>query len=687
MVSWSSFGQARPPGGGGADAGSCWVVPVSSFAKHPSGGDSPPPQDGTAKERALRLAKLGLAVLADGRRSKDALRDLDEAVRVDPGCALAYYGRGSYYISQERYDDALAEMDKAIQHNELDAMARFSRGEIFRMQKRYKNALRDLDEAIRLDPLHETACRGRAEVHRAEGRFAEAIADLQRALDIEPSLHDLVEQRIEDIEEQIKDEQVKTLIENGVAHMQQGDDEAALKAFTDATKVKPDCAEAYSSLGTVSHKMGRLEEALGYHERARAIEPKYGGAYFGRAQVYHSQGLFQEALSDYQTALRMRPDMQWQIEPYMQDVQQKFQEKAATAEAELLAELAEEQEKEIRKQSKNRKKKQRQKAKKAEQKAKMESYETTAAAQQAGEHGEGTATAGETGQGVATAASGEGGPAGTLGGEHDGAPSPGAAGADGANSTNDTGSARGGSKGGSKKAKNKAAKKAAKNAAAAPSPAAAGVAGAQVTKKEKGGGGAPSLAQSLFGGLDGDAGGQGSIAGASDDGFTRLMMEMGWKEEDSGIDDDGQPDYLTEEEIRAAFRSSGAAAGAASSDKAAVLQAAAGAAGVAQDSDGQPPVLKAFPLETLGTIAAAVDEATLASHLNPRQLLCRAGLEQFWPIFEREGIVTYDVVCELDENMMRELGLNMGERIKLTKATAAAEEEIRAAFLAAHLSS
>lgn len=54
----------------------------------------------------------------------------------------------------------------------------------------------------------------------------------------------------------------------------------------------------------------------------------------------------------------------------------------------------------------------------------------------------------------------------------------------------------------------------------------------------------------------------------------------------------------------------------------------------------------------------------------------RAGLEKYWETFEQEGIVTYDVVCELDENMMRELGLNMGERIKLVKALRATQLEV-----------
>jgi tetratricopeptide (TPR) repeat protein len=221
------------------------------------------------------LAQRGLGILAEGRRNKDALKDFNEAIELDPQLSIAYYGRGSYYISQERYDDALAELDEAIALNPLDAMAWFSRGEVHRMQKSFPEALRDMDEAIRLDSSHETAFRGRAEVHCAQGHYAEAISDLQEALEVEPSLHELVEHRIEDIELQIKDEQVKNLIESGVAYMQQGQDEDALADFIEATRIDPECAEAFSSLGTITHKLGRLDEALSYHERAREIEPKY----------------------------------------------------------------------------------------------------------------------------------------------------------------------------------------------------------------------------------------------------------------------------------------------------------------------------------------------------------------------------------------------------------------------------
>jgi tetratricopeptide (TPR) repeat protein len=107
-----------------------------------------------------------------------------------------------------------------------------------------------------------------------------------------------------------------------------------------------------------------MHAALEYHERARALEPSYGGAYFGCAQVRHSQECYKEALEDYEAALRMRPDMAWQIEPYVDDVKEKIKARALEAEAELLAALDEEEKALEQKASKNKKKKQKQRDKK-----------------------------------------------------------------------------------------------------------------------------------------------------------------------------------------------------------------------------------------------------------------------------------------------------------------------------------
>ena len=85
-LSWSSM-QTRSP-----DL-SAWVVPAASSMERDL-QISMLDQTTASDDRALNLAKNALGILAEGRRSKDALRDLDEAIRIDPECALGYYGRG-----------------------------------------------------------------------------------------------------------------------------------------------------------------------------------------------------------------------------------------------------------------------------------------------------------------------------------------------------------------------------------------------------------------------------------------------------------------------------------------------------------------------------------------------------------------------------------------------------------------
>ena len=80
---------------------------------------------------------------------------------------------------------------------------------------------------------------------------------------------------------------------------------------------------------------------------------------------------YKEALEDYETALKMRPDMAWQIDPYghcvcnivamltteclrryIEDVREKIKARAALAEAEQMASLEEEEQQAASKASK-----------------------------------------------------------------------------------------------------------------------------------------------------------------------------------------------------------------------------------------------------------------------------------------------------------------------------------------------
>src|ERR1700736_4202389 len=66
--------------------------------------------------------------------------------------ALAFYNRGNTWSLKKDYDQAIKDYDEAIRLNPTFARAFNIRGNTRNDVKEYDKAIRDCDEAIRLDP-------------------------------------------------------------------------------------------------------------------------------------------------------------------------------------------------------------------------------------------------------------------------------------------------------------------------------------------------------------------------------------------------------------------------------------------------------------------------------------------------------------------------------------------------------
>ncbi len=160
----------------------------------------------------------------------EALADYEEAIRVDPNYAVAYYNRGVIkFFSEKDYASALADYNKAIELKPDYYDAYNSRGAVRFALKEYESALADYDEAIRLNPGYAAAYNNRGNVKKELGRNAEALADYEEAIRLDPNY-----------------------------------------------------AEAYSGRGNVKRNLGQLEAALADYDRAISLKPDFAAAYHNR---------------------------------------------------------------------------------------------------------------------------------------------------------------------------------------------------------------------------------------------------------------------------------------------------------------------------------------------------------------------------------------------------------------------
>lgn len=110
---------------------------------------------------AKSLSSRGAAYAMKGQIDR-AIVDFDEAIRLDPKYADAFYNRGIAYAETGQYNRALADFDEAIRLNPKNADFFANRGSAYVIRGQHDRAIADYDEAIRLNPRHTPAINRRA---------------------------------------------------------------------------------------------------------------------------------------------------------------------------------------------------------------------------------------------------------------------------------------------------------------------------------------------------------------------------------------------------------------------------------------------------------------------------------------------------------------------------------------------
>src|SRR5262249_40154009 len=122
-------------------------------------------------KNAEALTNRGYVSCLRGRYD-EALRDLNDAIRLTPANALAHNHRGTVYSRQWRQERAPKYLLRAGGSGHLHLA---------------KKAIKDFDEAIRLDPQNVEAFNNRGAVYAELGDHPQAIADFSTALALQPT--------------------------------------------------------------------------------------------------------------------------------------------------------------------------------------------------------------------------------------------------------------------------------------------------------------------------------------------------------------------------------------------------------------------------------------------------------------------------------------------------------------------
>ena len=226
--------------------------------------------DFARKETAARLAgyrfKLGMhpedeeahyslaGMLAELGRTEEAIRHLEESMRIRPDFAIALSDLGRLHLLNGDTERAVSLFGRAIKAGP-------------ELPQAHHNLA--------------TALLGQGKANEAEAHFRRALGEWPDFAEAHYGLGEVLESR--------------------------SDSAAALEHFRRAVSAKPDFPLAHFRLGNVLAKTGDDEAAVRHYDAAIELLPDFGPALFNRAAVLARQGKIERAMRSLERLLKLEP--------------------------------------------------------------------------------------------------------------------------------------------------------------------------------------------------------------------------------------------------------------------------------------------------------------------------------------------------------------------------------------------
>lgn len=220
---------------------------------------------------------------ANLKSSRDAIKDLNTAIKLDPKYADAYCSRGSIYNNLGNHQQALNDYSQAIELNPKYSDAYYNRGIVHDKLGNYQQAIEDFDKAIKIDPYNIKAYVNRAVLYISLGNYQQAIKDCDKAIELNP-------------------QSAKAYHSRGVAYINLGNYRQSIKDFSSAIEIDPKDSFYYNDRGSAYSSLGNYKEAIKDYNTAIELNPQDAYGYYNLGVAYSQLGDPEQAVKNYKRA-------------------------------------------------------------------------------------------------------------------------------------------------------------------------------------------------------------------------------------------------------------------------------------------------------------------------------------------------------------------------------------------------
>jgi tetratricopeptide (TPR) repeat protein len=102
--------------------------------------------------------------------------------------------------------------------------------------------------------------------------------------------------------------QSERALQRGLEAYRTHDDDLAIAEFSEAIRLKPDSADAYSERGIAYHRKGDDDRAIADYTEAIRLKPDFVNAYIDRGHAYAHEADYDKVVADFNQVIRLDPN-------------------------------------------------------------------------------------------------------------------------------------------------------------------------------------------------------------------------------------------------------------------------------------------------------------------------------------------------------------------------------------------
>ena len=195
------------------------------------------------------------ADLIDLGNYAEAIRMLDEAIKLKPDFADAWYNKGLGLSKLFRNEDAIQAYDEAIKRRPDYSDAWYNKGISLGDLERHEEAIQAYEEAIKFKPDYTDAWNNKGLGLAKLGRYKEAIQAYDEAIKLSPDNADAWNNK-------------------GVSFSDLDRDEEAIQAYKEAIKLRPDYADAWYNMACSFSLQNNKDKMLDNLKKSIELTPE-----------------------------------------------------------------------------------------------------------------------------------------------------------------------------------------------------------------------------------------------------------------------------------------------------------------------------------------------------------------------------------------------------------------------------